>query len=286
MNTSPTIESTTGIRALPWLEYHAIDAVSFSALCDLDESPFHAKWRREHPDESDGDARLRGSALHCLLNEPDEFAKRYVLKDFDGRTKDGKARKAEVEAAGLKALSVEVWDAAHKSADAIRLHPVAKPLLDAAPHAEQSVLWRMDGMLCKGRPDRWGKGLVIDFKSTKDALPRRFPYFASESRVDRQLAWYSYGIAANCGFSVKALDDLWPETWVIAVTDCEPHVVACYEVDEVDLFRAWDEVDALRRRWKACAESASWPSGTEEALRFTRKKWDDADRGDVDSIIL
>ncbi len=262
---------------LPFIEYSAIEAASFSSLCDLEDAPAIAKWKREHPDDTDSDARLRGTALHCLLNEPDAFAARFCLKDFDGRTKDGKARKAEIEAKGIKPLPVDVWDAAHKSADAIRLHPIAAPVLNAAPRREKSVLWTIDGIVCKGRPDGYGEsGMIFDLKSTKDAMPTRFPRFATDSRCDRQLAWYSRGLAEAGAFGASG--DVWPEAWIIAVTDTEPHIVACYELTEADLCRAWDEVWPLARRWDACAKSGAWPTGTESALPFQRAKWDAANR--------
>lgn len=243
-------------------EYRSIAACSFSGLRDLSRSPAYAKWRREHPDEDESPAMLRGKAFHCAVLEPDAFDKRYVLKDFDARTKDGKARRDEIEAKGLKALDVETWDAVKRSADAVLLDPAAKPLLDAATVREKPVFRVINGVECKGIPDARGPGLVLDLKSTTNAAPSSFPRFIAQSRVDAQLGFYDeLAEGDNACFAVT-------------VTDDAPHEVYVYEFDDAMIADAWAWLTPLIAKWKACMKSGAWHGGPGVVLPAKRAPWD------------
>lgn len=255
--------------AMPEAEYHAIRRASPSRLCDLERSPAYAQWRATNPSDDSTPDRLRGQALHCLLFEPDAFASRYALKDYDARTKDGKARKEQVERLGLKVLDVDTWDAAHRSADAVRLHPLAKRILDAAPNREVSVLSTLSGVKCKGRIDAYGDGILLDLKSTKDALEATFPRFVAQGRVDRQLAIYSALLQAHGMFR-----EGFPETYAVTVMPDQPHEVRVYEFDDATLCDAWESADNLIRQYKACEESGAWVAGGDQPIAFQRAPWD------------
>lgn len=252
-------------------EYDEILACSFSGLRDLSRSPAYAKWRREHPDKDESPAMLRGKAFHCAVLEPDAFDKRYVLKDWDGRTNAGKARKAEVEAAGLKGLDVETWDAVKRSADAVLLDPAAKPLIDAATVRETPVLWSSNGVAFKGIPDARGPRVVIDLKSTMNASPSRFPRFIADSRVDAQLALYAWGASHP-----EPTDDL--EKFAVCVTDDAPHEVYVYEFDDAMIADAWEWLTPLIAKWKECVSTGAWPAGPGVVLPARRAPWDRIDR--------
>ncbi len=272
--TDPIVIPADGIHSLSARDYHAINLPSPSRLHDLERSPAYCKWRIDNPTDDSTPDRLRGEAVHCLVREPDTFAARFVLKDYDGRTKDGKARKAEVEARGLIPLDVETWDAAHRSADAVRLHPVAKRILDACPNHERSVIATVDGIRMKGRPDAYGAGIILDLKSTKDALEGDFPRFVVKSRVDRQLASYSVCVEAS-GFPICGGCD-WPEAYAVTVMPDAPHEVRVYEFDEATMCDAWDAASNLLRLYRACEESGAWPSKGDEVIPFVRPAWDKA----------
>lgn len=61
--------------------------------------------------KEDTPALLRGRAIHSAILTPSEFEKTYILKDWDGRTAEGKARAKEAAEKGLVCLSAEDWAA-------------------------------------------------------------------------------------------------------------------------------------------------------------------------------
>jgi exodeoxyribonuclease VIII len=263
----------------PDVPYRDIVACSFSGLRDISRSPAYARWRREHPDEQTP-AMIRGSAFHCAVLESDAFDARYVLKDFDARTKDGKARRDELAAKGVVPLDVEMWDAVKRSADAVLLDPAAKPLLDSAKVREKPILWTSDGVDFKGIPDARGPGLVLDLKSTTNAHPDDFPRFIAGCRVDAQLALYAWGASHP-----EPSDDV--EKFAIAVTDDAPHEVYVFEFDDAIIARAWEWLTPLIALWKECVARGAWPAGPGAILPARLAPWDrqhDASVPEIDPL--
>ena len=78
-------------------EYHAGPGVSKSQLDQIAESPATYIWAKNAPvDEEKLKAFDMGSAIHCLLLEPDEFKDRFIIAPpFNRRTNTGKAEEAE-----------------------------------------------------------------------------------------------------------------------------------------------------------------------------------------------
>lgn len=72
-------------------EYQAINAVNISTLIHILESPKAYAHALASP-SSDSPALAQGRALHCLVLEPSEFSRRYVISPYaDGRTDAAKA---------------------------------------------------------------------------------------------------------------------------------------------------------------------------------------------------
>ena len=61
-------------------------------------------------EQEDTPALLLGRAVHSAVLTPEEFSKEYAPANFDGRTKEGKAEKAEAEAKGLTLLKKEDYE--------------------------------------------------------------------------------------------------------------------------------------------------------------------------------
>jgi exodeoxyribonuclease VIII len=80
--------------------YHAGDGVSKSQLDMVALSPALLQWSKAAPvDEEKTKALDMGTALHCILLEPAEFDKRFIVApEFNRRTTAGK----EDEAAFLR----------------------------------------------------------------------------------------------------------------------------------------------------------------------------------------
>lgn len=65
------------IHGLSFREYQAIPALNMSLLKELDDSPGRLDWRRRNPWKPT-DPAILGNAIHTLLLEPGEFARRYI----------------------------------------------------------------------------------------------------------------------------------------------------------------------------------------------------------------
>ena len=72
-------------------EYHSGPAVSKSQLDDIAISPAVYQWKKSAPvDEEKLTALDMGTALHCLLLEPEEFDRRFIVApQFNRRTAAG-----------------------------------------------------------------------------------------------------------------------------------------------------------------------------------------------------
>lgn len=93
-------------------EYHSGSGISKSQLDMVELSPALLKWQESAPvDEEKLQALDMGTALHCLLLEPDEFDKRFIVAPaFNRRTTAGKAAEAEF-LAECRGMGMTVMDA-------------------------------------------------------------------------------------------------------------------------------------------------------------------------------
>jgi exodeoxyribonuclease VIII len=76
-------------------DYHAGDGVSKSQLDMVALSPALLQWQKSAPVDTEKLKALdMGTALHCLLLEPEEFDKRFIVApQFNRRTNQGKRMK-------------------------------------------------------------------------------------------------------------------------------------------------------------------------------------------------
>ena len=202
-------------------DYHADPAISASHLHAAAISPYHYWSRYRNPDRPviEPTAAMRlGSLVHCAVLEPDELAKRYAICG-PRNTKAGKEQAAELEAAGIEAVSASDMVLAMQMAGSVRSHQAAAQLLRSG-QAEQSFWWDdlATGLRCKCRPDWMAGAVLVDLKTTTDASPRAFA---------RSVAQHRYHIQAN-----HYLAGTGTERFVfIAVEKTYPYACAVYELD-------------------------------------------------------
>lgn len=146
-------------------EYHSGAGISKSQLDMVALSPALLKWQKSAPvDEEKLQALDMGTALHCLLLEPDEFDKRFIVAPaFNRRTTAGKAAEAEFltecRSMGMIVMDAEQGRKLKLMRDSALAHPAARWLLEAEGHCEASIYWNDDetGELCRIRPDKFLK---------------------------------------------------------------------------------------------------------------------------------
>lgn len=202
--------------------------LSYSALKAFAKSPNHY-LQYINRELVETPAMVLGSALHCLVLEPDEYSKRYITAPkFDRRTKAGKeqAEAWELAADGRTHITADQEQAAMAMKSAIMSHRVASELLEQT-RREVPFKGDIEGVQFKGVVDALGDRYAVDIKTTADASPDAFRRQASQLDYHLQAAIYTQ-------LTGKVFK------W-IAVESAPPYNVAVYEptIDSMDAADAY-----------------------------------------------
>lgn len=277
-------------RDMPMADYLALPLMSASGLDLLRRSPLQYQHARTAPPD-DTDATALGTALHCAVLEPELFARHYVasgpcvqlLKTGDRKGLPcgnpgtalhqesgwlcGVHAKGDVAAVitGLHILTAFDFAAVVAMREAILRHPLANFIFDGECHREVTLIFKDSetGVLGKARPDLLaGNGILVDFKTTRDAAPWSFTRDADKLGYFRKFAWYRRAL--------RALD--WPYTCsaVVAPETAAPFDLVYYHVDETELDAEDREIDGLLRLYRTCQESGVWPGYADDFVFLTR----------------
>ncbi|MFH7524086.1 PD-(D/E)XK nuclease-like domain-containing protein [Aeromonas sp. A5] len=242
-------------------EYHAGPGVSKSQLDDIAESPATYIWRKSAPVDNEKLKALdMGTALHCLLLEPDAFKERFIIApEFNRRTNAGKAEEAEFLAScaelGKTVMDAEEGRKLQLMRDSVMAHPDARWLLEQEGVYESSLYWIDPDTeeLCRCRPDKKLRNFPIlaDVKKVDDMA--RFERHVEEFRYHVQDAMYSDGFHEIYGE--------WPDFIFIAVSSS----IECgrYPVRVRPLEQEWKESgqDLYRRdlrKFHECRVNNDW----------------------------
>jgi len=264
------------IQDMPAADYFAIPAMSASGLKRMKQSPAHFYGTQLDPNRPQSEptpAMKNGTFVHCALFEPAELERRYTVKPegLDGRTKEGRAWAAAVEASGMLVVTAEQHTAALRQADAVRALPDVAALL-ADGYGEASAVWRDEATreLCKCRPD-WvspaGDGVVIvDGKTCVDASPEGFGKQIWNYAYHLQAAWYSDGFERATGKKVHGFV-------FAAVESSWPHAAAAYMLDDEVLYKARAENRRLLKLYAECRRSGKWPGYSPDVQIVNLPRW-------------
>lgn len=245
-------------------------AVSWSSLKHYDRSPAHYLEYFLHPPESTP-AMTLGSALHCLVLEPDEFWNRYAVDPgFDRRTKAGKEKMAEFEAAnrGKELLTSAQYEQVQRMNGAIRSGKAGR-LIARCRERETMIEWKdpITGLACKGRLDAFSPedGLAVDIKTTTDASPAAFPRAVANYLYHGQAAFYLDGLNA-AGIPVEqfifiAIEKEPPCAWTISV--CTGGMIEAGRA----LYRG------LLNTHAECCARGEWPGYDDSTFDLDLPKW-------------
>lgn len=195
-----------GIYAIPAETYHADRFLPEPSLSStvarriIETCPARAWWEKSNP-QPPSDALIVGSAAHEWLLEGETWPQRHVVlpPDHDGRTKDGRALKASIVAAGKRPVAYDDFQAIRAMKEALEAHPFAGAAFRAG-RAETTLIWRDEdhGIWCRARPDflpRAGR-IIADYKTTVSAEPAYLRRAVRNYGYDQQAAWYLAGLRA------------------------------------------------------------------------------------------
>lgn len=251
-------------RDVSFETYRAWDADNASLYNEVRKSPLHAWWQIHYGSESTPAQEL-GTAAHMAFLEPERFDATYTVlpEDHDGRTKEGKARKQEIEEQGktpLKAGDAQMCEAIRQ---AVHSHVDLRRMVQADGDNELSLVWENGSRLQKARIDRWVPlaGIAIDLKTTTCARPDAFKHAVRKYGYDLAAYHYLEGIEAN--------ELPGEEIWLVAVEKSPPHVITIFRFDGKALARGREKRDFAMEQLAACRAMDYWPGYSDTAVTIT-----------------
>lgn len=213
-------------------EYRASEPISKSDLDYFQTNPAQYIWSRNAPvDPEKLDAMDNGSALHCLMLEPDDFKKRFIVQPKFGQTNQEKANKKawleEVKDCGQIILEPEYARKLPIMRESLLAHPLVRDIFEAEYDTEVSGFFKDSetGLMVKFRPDLMVKNAAVLCDLKKLAQFDRMDYVFDDHGYHVQNALYADGYHAITGE--------YPLFIFISVSD----TVNCgrYEVDAIEL---------------------------------------------------
>lgn len=214
---------------------------------------------------------ILGTLTHSLILEPDCPLPKLAIKPADMKfsTKEGKAWRAEQQAAGRLILTEEAHASLTGMVLGVSRHPAARELL-ANCDTEVSVFQRFNlggTVLRKGRMDIVPRANVLaDIKTCDDASPKEF----AKKLVD--------GYATQAAYYLDLWNDANPDDprdgfVFIAVERRPPYLVATYVVhpDAIQWGRGRN-IDALAL-YIRCEAEGRWPGYPTEFVPLNLPDW-------------
>jgi hypothetical protein len=238
-------------------------SLSSSALRELDRSPQHF---RDYVASGSTSSRAQsfGTAAHVrVLGVGHDIA----VMQHDGRTKAGKAERAEAKAAGATIVSEEEAERIEAMAAALAADERAAELLVPDDGLiEHTIVWRDDesGQMCRAmldflrHVDDQGQRIVVDYKTTRSVDPDDLEKAIYSFGYYRSGAWYRAGAqhAERRGLLPPAEHTRFV---LIFQESTRPYAPMVVPVDETAL--AWGEVINRKSvdRYLECVEANDWP---------------------------
>lgn len=216
---------------------------------------FHSRYfGGEREPKKVTDKMLLGSLVHCLFLTPDIFDQDFfVMGNYDGRTKEGKAYREEaLLACGTRQLvTKDLVDQAQLIVEALKLkfYPWMSSYL-----AELSFFWQcpFSQLWMRGRADAVMGDTLIELKTTDNAEPQHFSKHIFNMNYDLSLYHYVEGLR-QCGLEIK-------KCVFIVVETASPYVCEKYIAGDGFLATGHDKwLDAVTKLETGLAD-LHWPS--------------------------
>ena len=212
--------------------------LSFSSLKEFAISPnhfIHYKQRQRVATSS----MMRGSALHCLVLEPNEFEQRYMIApNFRRGTK---AWDECVVAAGEREIIKDSeFEGIERMASAIMENKHAREIITNATAFEQHVEFEFNGIPFHGFIDIVGN-VVADLKSTQDVSTRGFQKLVFNYKYHWQAALYLRAIGMQNEFMFIGIEANAPHNVMVYRLPQSVIDIAVRElIDITNAFKKWD----------------------------------------------
>ena len=255
------------------LPYEQIDAMNSSTLKHGLRSMLRMKRVIDGEWKLESDAAKIGTAIHCLVLEPDDFDKRYCelpafeLSEENKTDKTNKRSTAKTTKFYKSAVNEFMQQREHmtilnsgqmgvvqKAARSAKNKPSLQNLLSHPnTKTEVTLLGEIEGVECKARLDLVNVklGRLVDLKTCSDASENGFGRDFAKFRYGFQLAFYRELYQQNFG-------DV-PDVNVIAVETSEDYDCANHAVPECILDTGLMQVRKTMERYKRAKQTNVWP---------------------------
>jgi hypothetical protein len=176
--------------------YHADNALGSTSLKKLIGNASDWWWESAlnpaRPDDDDTPAKIFGRQLHqCVLEGAEKFKAGHAPKYLNGATKEGKAEKADILAAGKTPVSFKDYGKILAASAFIKANTtLAKAFEGGQP--EVSVFWTVDGIRFKARFDYLKMNAITDLKSLANMYGKEFDKACRDA-----VASYDYLVSAE-----------------------------------------------------------------------------------------
>lgn len=268
------------VHDMPAERYHAVDAMSNSALSALKRSPRHY-WATYlapgRPERVETPSMFTGTLAHCAMLEADAMAARYIVTPEDAPRRptaaqwgakkpsaDSQSAMAwwsdfNARSAGRQIVTAEQFDATWQQLEAVQGVPELAALLQSGA-SEVSFFWidPETGVHCKARADHVhrladGRAILLDLKTTSDASPEQFARSVWNFGYHRQDAWYSRGYELASGEAVAA--------FVFGVVTSDyPFIAVPYMLDDAAKAIGAEQCRDLLATYAQCKAAGYWPA--------------------------
>ena len=255
-------------------DYLAEPAVSSGSIADAMTSMAHYHALHVLRVEKKTTEALRiGTLCHTAILEGPIFREKFrVMAKVDGRTKEGREYRKDFEASlkpGDILVTEDECDMITGMIESILKHPIAAGLLtDGRAEVSGFITDKDTGLPLKIRPDFLrDDGIVIDYKTTRDASPKWFPRDAAKLGYHIKSAFYRMvtneilGTPKNTTFAF------------IAQEKEPPYAVCVYVPDQAFMERGEQIVRHYLGKIAVCRKTDVWPGYSEQALSLALPEW-------------
>lgn len=195
------------------------------------------------------DAQEKGTTCHAMV-----FNTQSVVVYPGAQRRGHEWEKFALQHDGCRIVLRGEYELAARMSDAVRRHPVARDLLEAAEF-EQPRFANINGRLCRGTPDIVGESYIADLKTGRSADPRRFRYNARDYYYDCSMAWYRRIVGVQHAF-------------IICVEKTKPYPVTVFQLNE----RTLQQGDAFMMdafaRFQECERTGRWPEYADQIVEL------------------
>jgi hypothetical protein len=271
-----------GVYELTAAEYHSYDVTGdwFSnsdAKALLASCPAEFDYDRRNAVRKTSDAFDFGHVWHAVILGKGEAYRVFEPKKLDGRSKEGKAQKAEVDAAraaGITPIYGDQYRLIEAMAEAVKADPVPHALLTAPGRQEVCLFWYQQIKVTDPHNKLYGQTVTVQRRAMIDHLPdmpddpretvrlvdgKTADHVKPDDDMRKKIYDYAYHRQAETyAAAVEALFNRDAEVVFIFQSKKAPHLSVPVELDTPAMRVAAAQNREAMEIWAECVATGEW----------------------------